>query len=183
MKRVALGRLLVGAMVAALLVGQLPVGAQGGVPPAGAQGGTPPALQPLPPVANGDSWFGAVQAIFAPQAALNAGVKWQRLIFPWDQIQPNNAGEFGQGYFSDAEIDAQRALGFDIVGVTLYTPRWAARAQRYGGRSVPANLQLSIDDPQNYWAAYVKRLVSHYRGRIDTWVFYNEPDMYHDPDD
>jgi hypothetical protein len=174
MKRGALGRLLVGAIAVALLVGQLPVGAQGG---------PSPVPQPLPPVASSDSWFGAVQAIRAPQAALNAGVKWQRLIFPWDQIQPNNAGEFGQGYFSDPDIDAQRALGFDIVGVTLYTPRWAARDQRYGGRSVPANLQLSIDDPQNYWAAYVKRLVSHYRGRIDTWVFYNEPDMYLDPDD
>jgi hypothetical protein len=173
MKRAMLTRLVVGIM-AGLLVGQLPVGAQGGVPPA---------PTPLPPVVSDDPWFGAVQAIHAPQAALNAGVKWQRLIFPWDQIQPNNVGEFGRGYFSDADIDAQHALGFDLVGVTLYTPLWAARNPQYGGRSVPANLQLSIDDPQNYWAAYVKRLVGQYRGRIDTWVFYNEPDMYRDPDD
>lgn len=173
MNRAALGRLVVVGMLGALLLGQLPVGAQGGVPPA---------PQPLPPVANADPWFGVVQAIAAPQAALNAGVKWQRLIFPWDQIQPNGPNDFGQGYFSDADIDAQRALGIEVIGVTLYTPQWAARDPRYGGRSVPANLQLGIDDPRNYWAAYVKRLVSHYRGRVDTWVFYNEPDMYRDSD-
>src|ERR687886_1398534 len=100
MKRATLGRLLFGVVVAALVVGQLPVGAQSGVPPA---------PQPLPPVANDDPWFGAVQAISAPQAALNAGVKWQRLIFPWELIQPNGPNDFGQGYFSDAEVDAQRA--------------------------------------------------------------------------
>ena len=174
MERARLGRLLIAVGVAALVLGQLPVGAQDGAPPA---------PQPLPSVAHNDPWFGAVQAISAPQAALDAGVKWQRLIFPWDQIQPNGSGDFGQGYFSDAQIDAQRALGFEIVGITLYTPRWAARDPRYGGRSVPRNLQLPIDHPDNYWAAYVKRLVGHYRGRIDTWAFYNEPDMYLEPDD
>jgi hypothetical protein len=193
MGRATLGRLGVGVALIALMAGQLPVGAQGGgpgaqsgAPPAGgvpAQGGVPAAPAPLPPVVSDDPWFGAVQAIFAPQAALNAGVKWQRLIFPWDQIQPNNGSQFEKGYFSDADVDGQRALGFELVGVTLYTPRWAARDPRFGGRSVPANLQLPIDDPRNHWAAYVKRLVGHFRGRIDTWVFYNEPDMYIEPDD
>src|SRR6266849_9729699 len=49
----------------------------------------PPQVAPLPPVANDDPRFGAVQAAFAPQAAQNAGVKWERLIFPWNGIQPN----------------------------------------------------------------------------------------------
>src|SRR5437764_1049265 len=155
MKRVMLGRLVFGAMVTALVMGQLPVRAQGGPNPA--QGGVPPAPTPLPPVRSDDPWFGAVQAISAPQAALNAGVKWQRLIFPWDQIQPNNSTEFRHGYFSDTDIDAQLALGLDIIGVTVYTPRWAGRDPSYGGRSVPANLQLPLDDPRNCWAAYVKR--------------------------
>lgn len=149
-----------------------------GVPPASAQVGGAAAPQPLPPVRNSDPWFGAVNAIFAPQAALNAGVRWQRLIFPWEQIQPNGPNDFEPGYFTDEELNVQLALGLEIVGITLYTPVWAARDPAFGGRSVPANLTLSIDDPRNYWAAYVKRLVSRYRGRIDTWVFYNEPDIY-----
>jgi len=151
--------------------------------PAAAQDAVPIAPQPLPPVPNSDPWFGMVQTVSAPQTAVNAGARWTRLIFPWEQIQPNGPGDFQQGYFSESELDAQRALGIEIVGITLYTPRWAARDQRYGARSVPQNLQLSIDDPRNYWAAYIKRLVGHYRGRIDTWVIYNEPDIYVEPDD
>jgi len=170
----ALARLLCCAALAATCVGQLPAAAQDAVPAA---------PQPLAPVANDDRWFGAVQAIAAPQAALNAGVRWTRLIFPWEEIQPNRTGEFRPGYFSEAEIDAHLALGIEIVGITLYTPGWAARDPRHGARSVPSNLSLPIDHPENYWASYVRQLVGHYRGRIDTWVFYNEPDMYVEPDD
>jgi hypothetical protein len=151
--------------------------------PTAAQESDPTAPQPLAPVANSDIWFGAVQTIAAPQASVNAGMKWTRLIFPWDQIQPNGSGELRPGYFSEAEIDAHVALGIEIVGITLYTPGWAARDPQRGGRSVPRNLHLPVDHPENYWAAYVRQLVSHYRGRVDTWVFYNEPDMYIEPDD
>jgi hypothetical protein len=139
--------------------------------------------QPLAPVSNNDSWFGMVQSVSAPQTAVNAGARWTRLIFPWEGIQPTGPADFQQGYFSDAEIDAQRALGIEVVGITLYTPRWAARDARFGARSVPQNLQLPIDDPRNFWASYIKRLVAHHRGRIDTWVIYNEPDIYVEPDD
>lgn len=172
--RPALARLLICVALAAIGVGQLPAAAQDGVPAA---------PQPLPPVANDDPWFGAVQTIAAPQAALNAGVKWTRLIFPWEDIQPDGPGDFRPGYFSEAELEAHRALGVEIVGITLYTPGWAARDPRYGARSVPRNLHLPIDHPENYWASYVRRLVGHYRGRIDTWVIYNEPDIYQEPDD
>lgn len=189
----ALARLLICAVAAALVVGTVPVAAQELAPAAPAQ--TPvPTVQPqpdsqpqvpaaplaLPPVPNDDPWFGAVQAIHAPQRAYDAGVYWQRLIFPWEEIQPGSARDFRQAWFSDADIDAQRALGFEVIGITLYTPRWAARDPQFGARSVPRNLHLPIDHPDNYWAAYVKRLAAHYRGRIDTWVFYNEPDLYSD---
>jgi hypothetical protein len=147
----------------------------------GAQGAGPPGLQPLPAVANDDPWFGAVQAIAAPQAAQSTGVKWQRLIFGWNAIQPDGPNDFKTGEYSDADIAGQLAQGIQPVGITLYTPRWAARDPQYEGRSVPRNLELSIDNPQNYFASYIKRLVATYRGRIDTWVIYNEPDMYSDP--
>jgi hypothetical protein len=160
------------ALVVLAALGQLPVSAQDTIAP-----------QPLPPVPNDDPWFGMVQSVSAPRTFVNAGARWTRLIFPWEDIQPNGPGDFRQGYFSEAEIEAQRALGIEVVGITLYTPRWAARDPRYGARSVPQNLQLPIDDPRNYWASYIKRLVAHYRGRIDTWVIYNEPDIYVEPDD
>jgi hypothetical protein len=144
---------------------------------------TPLQVPPLPPVSNTDTRFGAVQAIFAPQLALNAGVRWERLIFPWNAIQPNGPTDSEQGWFSEEEINRELARGIEIVGITLYTPAWAARDPQHEARSVPRNLHLSIDDPQNYWAAYIKRIVAKYRGRIDTWVILNEPDIYREPDD
>jgi hypothetical protein len=151
--------------------------------PASAQPVSPDAPRPLPPVRNDDAWFGAVNTTSAPSLSADAGAKWTRLIFPWEEIQPTNAQEFGQGYFSDADIDRQLRMGVEVVGITLYTPVWAARDPQYGARSVPRNLHLPITDPQNYWAAYVRRLVGYYRGRINTWIFYNEPDVYVDPDE
>ena len=44
-------------------------------------------VQPLPPVVNDDSWLGVVQAVSAPRTAANAGARWTRLIFPWDQTE------------------------------------------------------------------------------------------------
>jgi hypothetical protein len=73
-------------------------------------------------------------------------------------------------------------MGVEVVGITLYTPVWAARDPVYEARSVPRNLHLPITHPQNYWASYVRQLVGHFRGRINTWIFYNEPDVYVDPD-
>jgi len=166
-------------LVALLVVGGVLL-AEG---PAGAQVNPGVDPQPLPPVANNDPRFGAVQAIFAPQLAVNAGVRWERLIFPWNVIQPNGPADFEEGWFSDEQINAELARGIQIVGITLYTPRWAARDPQYEARSVPRNLDLPIDHPQNYWAAFVKRLVAKYRGRIDTWIILNEPDVYKEPDD
>src|SRR5438105_8406387 len=130
------------ATAVAVLGGGGPVGAQGSGPPAASPPGSgPPGLQALPAVASDDPWFGAVQAIAAPQAAQNAGVKWQRLIFAWNAIQPDGPGDFKAPEYSDADVNGQLAQGVPIVGITLYTPRWAARDAQYEGRSVPRNLE------------------------------------------
>ena len=42
---------------------------------------------------------------------------------------------------------------------------------------------MPLGSPQNPWASYVNKLVSHYRGKIDTWIFYNEPDVFSPPSD
>ena len=75
--------------VLGLLIGGLPADAQTPTPtptptrPPPTATPTPHPLlniQPLPPVQNTDPRFGAVQAIFAPQLAVNAGVRWERLL-------------------------------------------------------------------------------------------------------
>jgi hypothetical protein len=192
--RLTFARLLTAVALGLLCLGSLPTSAQPGVPttilaqgpPAASATGTPGAAdapRPLPPIRSDDPWFGAVNTTSAPGLSADAGARWTRLIFPWEQIQPSSTNEFAPGYFTDADIERQVRMGIEVVGITLYTPAWAARDQQYGARSVPTNLHLPVTDPQNYWAAYVRRLVSHYRGRINTWIFYNEPDVYTDPDE
>src|SRR5690349_12684135 len=115
----------------------------------------PPMPPTLPPVANDDPRFGIVQSVFNTQAALNAGAKWERLIFPWNVIQPNGPTDWEQGWFTEDQINGQLARGIQVVGITLHTPTWAARDPQNEARSVPRNLDLPIDHPQNYWAQYI----------------------------
>ena len=57
------------------------------------------------------------------------------------------------------------------------TPLWASDIHKLG--APPNGLDLPIDDPGNYWAAFVYRTVAEY-GRewgIKHWIIYNEPDI------
>src|SRR5689334_6907215 len=54
-----------------------------------------------------DPRFGAVQAIASPDKAVAAGVRWERIIFPWAQMQPSSTNEMLPGYFTDAQIDGE----------------------------------------------------------------------------
>ena len=102
-----------------------------------------------------DPRFGAVQAISSPDKAAQAGVRWERIIFPWAEMQPDSPDQLLQGYYSDAQIDGQIKRGISLVGVVLYTPGWAATDPSKGGSSVPKGLDRAPNDPQNYWARYM----------------------------
>ena len=129
----------------------------------------PPASQPAR-----ERFFGAVQAISNPTRAVEAGVQWERLIFPWYLIQPNGPNDWQKGYYTDEEIDREIARGIEVVGIALYTPPWAVSDR---GLNVPANQELAFDDPRNHWGQFMFKLAERYRGKINTWVVANEPDM------
>ena len=133
---------------------------------------------PLPAVSNNDPFFGAVQAIYSPDRALQAGVKWERLVFWWSKMQTDSPEQMQEGWFSDDQIDQEIARGITPVGVILSTPSWAARDPSQGPTAVPKNLDRPYDDPQNYWGQFTRRLATRYKGRIDVWIIWNEPDMY-----
>jgi hypothetical protein len=46
--------------------------------------------------------------------------------------------------------------------------------------NVPANLYLPFDDPQNYWGQFMFKLAQRYRDQVNTWIIWNETDMYSD---
>src|SRR5579863_5244969 len=80
---------------------------------------------PAATVDTSERFFGAVQAIYNPDRAAQAGVQWERLIFPWSLIQKTGPNTWQDGYFSDQQIAAEAARGIQIVGLADYTPQWA----------------------------------------------------------
>ena len=132
------------------------------------------AAQPL------DTRFGIAEGFRnAPvMAEMNAG--WERLIVPWDQIQPDGPDDFGRlGItISDGQLQGELDRGVHIVGLLEFTPGWAQANPDSGKRSPPRNLGLPFDDPNNYWGRFVSETVSHYAGRINDWIIWNEPEFH-----
>ena len=119
-----------------------------------------------------------VQAIYNPDRAAQAGVEWERLIFPWALIQPSGPDSWTNGYFTDQQVAQEAARGIELMGLAVYTPDWASSTPRNPkATNPPANLYLPFDDPKNYWGQFMFKLAQRYRGQIDTWSIWNEPDM------
>ena len=117
--------------------------------------------------------FGIDEGYKAPDLFSQSGASWDRIDFHWDAYQPNGPTDWVSNSDStDAGIAQDLASGKSIVGVITNPPAWATR-----NGSVPSNLDLSVSDPQNYWASFVHRLASSYAGKIDSWIIWNEPDI------
>lgn len=125
-----------------------------------------------------DSPFGG-HAQFSPES-LNKmkmlGVGWLRMHPPlgtkWFVVEKDK----GKFVFQDQPIRLAKSMGFNILGSLDTTPRWASTAppdqsgQGMGSyRSYPPR---NLSD----WEDYVYRTVSHYKGIIDYWEVWNEPD-------
>lgn len=123
-----------------------------------------------------DPRFGIVEAYRAPEQAGELNVSWTRMLFWWSLIQPHSQNEWNTSSIPDPVLAQETEDGREIVGLIAQTPSWAN-----GGNPVtvpPLNLDLPYNDPNNYWGAFITRLVSTYKGRINTWVIWNEPDVW-----
>src|SRR5436309_2232738 len=108
-----------------------------------------------PPVA--DTRFGIAEGFRNPSVMSDIGAGWERLILPWDQIQPSGAGDFSKLGQTLTRTQVQHELdrGARVAGLFQFTPGWAAANPNDGQRSVPKNLSLPYDDPNNYFGQYV----------------------------
>jgi hypothetical protein len=126
-----------------------------------------------------DPRFGVAQGFENPglMAELHAG--WERIVLPWDQIQPKGPGDFSQLGLtvSTDKVRAEVARGIHLAAVLQFTPNWAQANPAAGQRSVPKNLNLPFDDPQNYWGQFVYQTVRAYSGAVDDFIIWNEPDF------
>ena len=126
-----------------------------------------------------DARFGIAEGFRNPAVMTDIGAGWERLILPWDQIQPAGAGDFshlGQT-LTKAQIQTELNRGTRVAGLLQFTPDWAAANPADGARAVPKNLNLPFDDPNNYFGQYAYQTAKYYAGQIDQWIVWNEPEF------
>ena len=122
--------------------------------------------------------FGATETLWQSRRGKLSGARWSRVVFAWSEVQPGGPRDWRAHYYlRDDIIRRERDNGIEVVGLLQATPAWAAARPQDGGRAVPAGLHRPVDDPQNLWAVFVRKMATEYRGRIDTWVIWNEPDI------
>ena len=127
--------------------------------------------QPLP-----DPRFGAIESFWAPQEAAAASVGWERILFYWNEIQPQEADDWNTLHVLEEWLVEANAQGRTVVGLLKNTPAWATDGDPFSG--VPRGLYLPVDDPANLWANYVKRIVTYYAPRgVHHWIIWNEPEI------
>jgi hypothetical protein len=136
----------------------------------------------VPPSAPGvlDTHFGVAEGFRAPDVMNDVQAGWERVVIPWDQVQPVGPGDFthlGLTLPTDA-LNDELGRGVRLSGVLQFTPGWAQLDPSAGLRSPPKNLYLPFDDPNNYWGRFVYQTVAHYTGQIDDWLIWNEPDIH-----
>lgn len=104
--------------------------------------------------------------------ARKLGISWLRMHPPlgskWAVVEKNK----GQFVFHDSAIRLAKSLGFNILGSLDTTPKWASMAPRGGSDNYRSYPPKDLKD----WGRYVYETVSHYKGIIDYWEVWNEPD-------
>ena len=122
-----------------------------------------------------DPRFGAVEAYLAPELAADLGIGWDRMIISWSGRQPESPDDWNIRIKEIGWVETAQLHGREVVGLLIGTPEWATDGTAQIG--VPRGLYLPHDDPENLWAEFVRDITSEYRGRIDRWIIWNEPDI------
>jgi hypothetical protein len=94
-----------------------------------------------------------------------AGIKWIRIDFEWNLIEPLN-NQFNWQDIDDV-VDKASANGICILANMGGTPSWANNGKR---KNVP---------PVNkaYWKNFVRWTVNRYKKKIKYWAMWNEPNL------
>ncbi len=93
------------------------------------------------------------------------GIGWVRERFSWAGTEPEKGKVDWKQY--DATADAFAKQGVRVYQIFHDSPAWS-----HGGRK---NTRNPADLRDAY--AFAKRLAEHYKGRVQAWEVWNEPDM------
>ena len=96
------------------------------------------------------------------------GAHWALTTFYWSRLEPSeNQWDFeAQDLYVDTAIEA----GIKIIGILAYDVPWIhhdGKTHKY----IPP-------DKLHYYLEYVRQTVAHFRGRVDAWCIWNEPNFH-----
>jgi len=136
------------------------------------QEGMPP--EGMPPEV--DPRFGVIEAFWQPEEAAALPVGWDRILFYWNEIQPTGPEDWNTLHVLEEWLVEAEAQDRMVMGLLKNTPAWATDGEPFSG--VPRGLYLPVDDPDNLWAGYVRKVVEYYAPRgVHHWIVWNEPEI------
>ncbi|HEY1410377.1 MAG TPA: hypothetical protein VF434_15660 [Promineifilum sp.] len=134
---------------------------------------TPP-LQSTDPTP--DPRFGIIEAFWKADEAAELDVGWDRILFYWNEIQPAGPDDWNTLHVLEEWLDDAKAEDRMVMGLLKNTPAWATDGAPNSG--VPRGLYLPVDDPDNLWAQYVRKVVEYYAPLgVHHWIVWNEPEI------
>lgn len=123
--------------------------------------------------------FGVIEGFWFPEQTCELGVGWERIIFNWEQHQPTGADDWYTLNVDDRWLRAADACNREVVALLKHTPAWATDGTV--GVGVPRGLDLPLDDPNNFWANFIRKTVDYYASRgVTHFIIWNEPDISSD---
>ena len=123
-----------------------------------------------------DPHFGLTEAFWQPQEAAELGVGWERILFYWREIQPTGPDDWNTLHVMEEWLDEADRQGRTVVGLLKNTTPWASEDGTEAG--LPKGLYLSVDDQNNLWAGFVRRIAEYYGERnVHHWIIWNEPEI------
>lgn len=123
-----------------------------------------------------DPRFGIIESFWEADEAAEARVGWDRILFYWNEIQPTGPDDWNTLHVLEEWLDEARAQDRVVTGLLKNTPAWATDGTPFSG--VPRGLYLPVDDPDNLWAGYVRKVVEYYAPLgVHHWIVWNEPEI------
>ena len=96
------------------------------------------------------------------------GTGWILHTFYWSRIE-SEQGEWDFINY-DTLVDNAEAAGIKVLGVLAYDNRWIHTDRKSHNYIPPARLPDYLE--------YVRKTVDHFRGRVDAWCIWNEPNFH-----
>jgi hypothetical protein len=102
------------------------------------------------------------------QLAKDGGFHWVKQRFEWRNIEGKNKGDF-EWNEPDRILDAISQSGLRVIARVDNQPKWASSSIQWPGSGPPDNL--------SDWTDYLTALATRYRGRIQAYEIWNEPNL------